>query len=90
MNKNEFINLVNEKSGISKKDCKLCLETILSVITDCLSQGKSLTLSNFGKFKVNNIKSKSIYNFQTKSKEIVDARKTPIFKASDNLKQCIK
>ena len=36
MNKNEFINVVNEKSGLSKKDCKLCLETILDVIRGAL------------------------------------------------------
>lgn len=90
MNKNEFISEVNSKSGLSKKDCKLCLETILEVIKSALINGESVTLSNFGKFKVNDVKSKCLYNFKTKETQIVEAKKTPTFKASENLKQCIK
>ena len=52
MNKNEFVNEVNAKSGLSKKDCKLCLETMLEVIKSALQSGDSVTLSNFGKFSV--------------------------------------
>ena len=43
MNKNEFVNAVYSKSGLTKKDCKLCLDTILEVIKDALSQGDSVT-----------------------------------------------
>jgi len=31
-----------------------------------------------------------MYNFKTKNTQIVDAKKTPTFKASENLKQCVK
>ncbi len=90
MNKNEFVNEINVKSGLSKKDCKLCLDAMLEVIKTALQNGESVTLSNFGKFKVSDVKTKSMYNFQTKRTEIVEARKSPTFKASDNLKQCVK
>ena len=90
MNKNEIISEVNAKSGLTKKDCKLCLETVIQVIREALLDGESVTLSNFGKFKVNDVKSKSIYNFKTKNIQIVKARKIPTFKPSDNLKQYIK
>ena len=90
MNKNELLNKVNVRSGLSKKDCRLCLETMLEVIKSALQSGESVALSNFGKFKVNDIKSKSMYNFKTKNIEIIEARKTPTFKPSDNLKQCVK
>ena len=90
MNKNEFVNEINVKSGLSKKDCKLCLEAMLEVIKIALQNGESVTLSNFGKFKVSDIKSKSMYNFKTKKTEIVEAKKSPTFKASENLKQCVK
>lgn len=90
MNKNEFVAELNVKSGLSKKDCRLCLETMIEVIKDVLKSGESVTLSNFGKFKVNDVKSKNLYNFQTKKTEIVNSRKTPTFKASENLKQCVK
>ena len=90
MNKNEFIDEINEKTGVSKRDCKLCLETMLEVIKSALRSGDSVTLSNFGKFKINNVKSKRLYNFQTKNTEIVETKKIPAFKASEYLKQCVK
>lgn len=90
MNKNEFLSEINSKSGLSKKDCKLCLETMLNVIKEALQNGQSITLSNFGKFKVSNVKSKNLYNFQTKSTQTIEARKNLTFKASENLKQYIK
>lgn len=90
MNKNDFVNEINLKSGLSKKDCKLCLETMLEVIKSALQSGESVTISNFGKFKVNDVKSKCLYNFKTKNTEMVQAKKTPTFKASENLKQCLK
>ena len=58
MNKNEFVSQLNTKTGLTKKDCKLCLESIIDVIKDALRSGESVTLSNFGKFKVNEIKAK--------------------------------
>lgn len=90
MNKNEFVNEVYTKTGLSKKDCRLCLETIMEVIKNALRNGESVTLSNFGKFKVSQIKPKSIYSFKTKTTEVIEARKTPSFKASENLKQIVK
>lgn len=90
MNKNEIVNEMNLKSGLSKRDCKICLETMIEIIRISLQNGESVSLSNFGKFKVNNVKSKNLYNFKTKTTEIVEAKKTPTFKASENLKQCLK
>ena len=90
MNKTEFINEINIKSGLTKKDCKLCLETILKIIKETLQSGECVTFSNFGKFKVDNKKAKTMYNFQTGSVEVVEAKKSPSFKASENLKQCLR
>lgn len=90
MNKKELLNMVNSKSGITKKDCKLCLDTILEIIKDVMQNGDSLTISNFGKFKVSEIKSKSMYNFKTHKSETIASRKVPSFKASENLRQIVK
>ena len=90
MNKNEFVDIVKTKAGLTKKDCKLCLDAIIDVIKDALKNGESVTLSNFGKFKVNEIKSKPMYNFKTGKTNIIGTRRTPSFKASDNLKRSVK
>lgn len=90
MNKNEFVHKVYSKSGLTKKECKLCLDTIVEVIKDALKNGESVTLSNFGKFSLGEIKAKAMYDFKTKETQVVEARKSPKFKASENLKQYIK
>lgn len=90
MNKTEFINKINSKSGLTKKECKLCLNAIIDIIKSALQKGESVTLSNFGKFKVSEIKEKTIYSFKSGTTEILKAHKTPTFKASDNLKEAIK
>ena len=90
MNKNEFITELNNKSGLTKKDCKLCLDAIINVIKDALKNGDSVTLSNFGKFKVSEKKPKQMYSFKTGKTQTISARRTPTFRASDNLKQAIK
>lgn len=87
MNKNQFVNEVYSKTTLTKKDCRLCLDAILAVITDALSNGETVTLSNFGKFKVNQVKSKPMYSFKTGTTQIFAARRAPSFKASDTLKK---
>ena len=87
MNKNEFVDIVKTKVGLTKKDC---IDAIIDVIKSALKNGDSVTLSNFGKFKVNEIKSKPMYNFKTGKTNVIGARKTPSFKASDNLKRSVK
>lgn len=90
MNKNEFVDAVYNKSGLTKKDCKLCLEAVIDVIKSALKDGESVVISNFGKFKVSEAKAKNIYSFKTKSTEMTEGGKYASFKASDSLKQMLK
>ena len=90
MNKAEFLTAVHGKTTLSKRECKLCLDAIIEVIKQALKNGDSVTLSNFGKFKIANVKAKQVYSFKTGQTEVVKERKIPAFKASDNLKQIIK
>lgn len=90
MNKGEFLAAVCDRTSLSKRDCKLCLDAIIEIIKNALKRGEDVTLSNFGKFKVSNIKAKQMYSFKTGQTEILDERRLPTFKASDNLKQIIK
>lgn len=90
MNKNELVDQINKKSGLTKQDCKLCLDVIIEIIKDSLKNGDSVTLSNFGKFKVNNAKPKTLYSFKTGQTYTIEERKTPVFKASESLKCIVK
>ena len=90
MNKNEIVNAVNKNSGLSKRDCKLCLEAVVNVIKSALKDGESITISNFGRFKVSEMKSKPIYSFKTKTTQMSGGGKSATFKPSESLKQLIK
>lgn len=90
MNKNEFVNEVYSKAGLSKKDCKLCLDVIIEVIKNALHKGERITFSNFGRFEVNQFKEKTVYSFKTGTTQILQARKNPTFKPSESLKQIVK
>jgi len=50
MKKAEFIQVVAEKAGLSKKDTNIALDAMLETITDALSDGKSVSFIGFGTF----------------------------------------
>ena len=50
MNKNDFIDIVAEKSGLTKKDSKAALDAVLETITETLSKGDSVSFIGFGTF----------------------------------------
>lgn len=52
MNKNEFIDAVADKTGLTKKDSKAALDATLETITEVLSKGDSVSFIGFGTFSV--------------------------------------
>jgi len=50
MKKAEFIQVVAEKAGLSKKDANAALDAILDTITEALTAGKSVSFIGFGTF----------------------------------------
>ena len=52
MNKNEFIDAVAEKAGLSKKDSKAAVDAVLETITEALVKKDSVAFVGFGTFSV--------------------------------------
>ena len=52
MNKQEFIDSVAEKAGLTKKDSKSAVDAALEVITETLAKKESVTFIGFGVFSV--------------------------------------
>lgn len=50
MNKQEFIDAVADKAGLSKKDAKSAVDATLETITETLAKGESVTFIGFGVF----------------------------------------
>ena len=50
MNKNEFIDAVASKTGLTKKDTKTAVDAVLETITETLAKKDSVSFIGFGTF----------------------------------------
>ena len=50
MTKQEFINAVSQKSGLSSRDAQKAVDAFLETITDTLKSGGDVNFTGFGKF----------------------------------------
>jgi DNA-binding protein HU-beta len=90
MNKNEFIDAVAEKSGLSKKDCKALVDANLEVITEALAKGDSVAFVGFGTFSVADRAARTARVPGTGAEVKVPATKVAKFKVGKALKNSIR
>lgn len=50
MKKSEFVDIVASKSGLTKKDAKVAVDSVLEAITETLQGGDSVNFIGFGTF----------------------------------------
>ena len=50
MTKQDFVDAVADKAGLSKRDAATAVDAVLDTITSTLRQGDSVTFTGFGKF----------------------------------------
>lgn len=89
MNKQELIQAVADKSGLTQKDAKTALDATLAVITSTLAKGDEINLVGFGSFTVKTQKERTARNPKTGEKIQVPAKKVPSFKAGKGLKEAV-
>ena len=89
-NKNDLIQSLIRKVGLSQRQAAESLSTILDEISKALSKGEEVVLTGFGKFLVSQRKEREGINPKTKEKIIIPAVKTPRFKAGQTLKDAVK
>ena len=51
MKKSEFVALVAEKAGLSKKDTEKTIDAVFETISDVIASGDKLQISGFGTFE---------------------------------------
>lgn len=90
MNKEQLVERVASKTGLSKKDANTALDAILDGITGALKKGEKVTLVGFGTFSVRRRKSREGRNPQTGEKIKIPARKVPAFTAGKELKSQVR
>lgn len=90
MNKAELINNIAQKSGLSKKDVELILNSFLGEVTDALASGDKVQLLGFGTFETRKRSSRTGRNPQTGEEMVIPEATVPAFKAGNKLKEAVK
>ena len=89
MNKLEFIEVISDNSGLTKKDTTIFLDSVINVITETLSNGGNINIAGFGKFEIRSRGERKGVNPRTGERITISKCNIPSFKAGVNLKKAV-
>ncbi len=89
MTKQELIDIVSEKGGLTKKETGAVLDIILDTITESMKRGEKVALVGFGTFEAKTRKAREGRNPATGETIQIAARTVPSFKAGRALKEAL-
>jgi DNA-binding protein HU-beta len=90
MKKQELVEVLATKSGLSKTVAGECLNILLDEIGKTLSKGQEVVLTGFGKFLTSKRKARMGRNPQTGASIKIAATTVPRFKAGKALKDMVR
>ena len=90
LKKAEFLDLVAEKTSMTKKDVDTALSATLEVIADSVAEGKKVTFLGFGTFEGRDRKARTGRNPKTGEMIQIAASRSPAFSASKSFKDKVK
>jgi DNA-binding protein HU-beta len=88
--KQEFVDQVADRAGLSKKDASDAVDAFLDTIESALRRGSEVSFSGFGKFGVSNRSAREGRNPATGEPIHIDASRVPKFTAGAGLKKAVK
>ena len=90
MNKQELVDKVAKKAGVSKKDTQAVIDAVTGTVMDAVKSGNKVTLVGFGTFSSVKRAARNGRNPQTGKTIKIAARKAPKFTAGKNFKEKVK
>jgi DNA-binding protein HU-beta len=91
MTKQEFVNKVQQKSGLSNRDAAKAVDAFLESVTDALKGGDAVTFTGFGKFSTSHRAAREGVNPRNPSQKVhIPAARVPKFSAGSALKSAVK
>lgn len=91
MTKQEFVDAVASKAGLSRRDAGSAVEAVLDTITDTLKRGDAVTFTGFGKFSTAHRAAREGVNPRNPSQKVhIPAATVPKFSAGSQLKSAVK
>jgi DNA-binding protein HU-beta len=89
--KQEFVERVSSKSGLSRKDAATAVDAFLDSITDALSNGEEVAFTGFGKFQTQHRAARQGVNPRNPTERVhIPASRVPKFSAGSQLKKAVK
>jgi DNA-binding protein HU-beta len=88
--KQDFVDAVADRAGISKRDASEAVDAVLDTITDTLKRGDSVTFTGFGKFSTSARAARMGVNPRTGERVQIQATTVPKFTAGSALKSSVK
>lgn len=89
MNRMELVAAIAEKTELSKKDAEKALKAFTDVVAEELKKGEKIQLVGFGTFEVSERAAREGRNPRTGETMVIEASKTPKFKAGKALKDLV-
>ena len=86
MTKSEFVDVVAQSTGVTKKDTEFMLDAITNIIADVLVSGDSIRFPTIGTFKVGTVAAHDVDSHFAGGVIHFDERRQVRFKASKDLK----
>lgn len=85
MNKAQLVNSLSEKTGLTKAKSNEVIDTLVSVISETLSNGEKVTLVGFGTFNTSQRDARKGRNPKTGETVDIPAKRVPKFKPGSEL-----
>lgn len=86
MKKAEFVSLVAERTGMSKKDTEKAMDAIFEALGDVMAKGDKIPVSGFGTFETKERAARIGHNPRTGEEIPIEAAVVPAFKPGKALK----
>ena len=91
MTKQEFVDEVARKSGLTKQDAGKAVDAFLDSVTHALKSGDQVSFTGFGKFSTSQRKARMGVNPRNPGQKVhIPASTVPKFSAGSQLKAAVK
>jgi DNA-binding protein HU-beta len=88
--KQDFVDEVAEKTGMSRRDAGTAVDAVIDCITDALRKGDAVAFTGFGKFHTTRRAAREGVNPRNPSQKVyIPAATVPKFSAGSQLKKAV-
>lgn len=90
MNKEEMVNALSQKIGLTKKDSEVALDAVIQIISDTLASGHKVQIVGFGTFEVKERAPRMGRNPKANLPVYIPAKRVPYFTPGKVLKSRVE